>query len=155
MRGRREIPSVKSFDRTGNVFIFGTFSKIFCPGYRIGWVAGDREAIKKYRPSQAGGGICSCNTLAQREIMKWLELFDLESHIEKIRAVYKKRRDVMVSVMEKEFPEAVNVYKAAGRSLFAWAELPAHIDAQRAADKKASNGTLPSSPAGRFSQRRP
>ena len=42
------IPSVKSFDRNGNVFLLGTFSKIFCPGYRIGWIAGDKEAIKKY-----------------------------------------------------------------------------------------------------------
>jgi 2-aminoadipate transaminase len=122
------IPSVKSFDRTGNVFLFGTFSKIFCPGYRIGWVAGDQEVIKKYVLVKQGADLQS-NTLAQREIMKWLELYDLERHIEKIRAVYKRRRDVMVSVMEQAFPAGVTFTRPQG-GLFAWAELPSHIDAR-------------------------
>jgi 2-aminoadipate transaminase len=122
------ITSVKSFDRSGCVFIFGTFSKIFCPGYRVGWVAGDKEAIKKYVLVKQGADL-QCNTLAQREIMKWLELYDLEQHIEKIRAVYKKRRDIAVSVMEKEFPKSVAFTKPQG-GLFAWAVLPEHIDAR-------------------------
>jgi 2-aminoadipate transaminase len=122
------IPSVKSFDRTGHVFIVGTFSKIFCPGYRIGWIAGDKEAIKKYVLVKQGADL-QCNTLAQREIMKWLELFDLERHIEKIRAVYKRRRDTMLSVMEREFPESVTFTRPQG-GLFAWVRLPEHIDAR-------------------------
>ena len=42
------LPSVKSFDKEGNVLCTGTFSKIFCPGYRIGWIAGEKEVIRKY-----------------------------------------------------------------------------------------------------------
>ncbi|NLT14003.1 MAG: PLP-dependent aminotransferase family protein, partial [Clostridiales bacterium] len=122
------IPSVKSFDRNGNVFLLGTFSKIFCPGYRIGWIAGDKEAIKKYVLVKQGADL-QCNTLSQREIMKWLELCDLEQHIKKIRAVYKRRRDVMVSAIEKEFPDSVTFTRPQG-GLFAWAELPADIDAR-------------------------
>ena len=42
------LPSVKSFDTTGNVPCTGRFSKIFCPGFRIGWIAGDKDIIRKY-----------------------------------------------------------------------------------------------------------
>ncbi len=123
------IPSVKSFDRSGSVFIFGTFSKIFCPGYRVGWVAGDKEAIKKYVLVKQGADL-QCNTLAQREIMKWLELYNIDRHIEKIRTVYKRRRDIAISVMEKEFPNGVTFTRPQG-GLFTWAELPRHMDARQ------------------------
>jgi 2-aminoadipate transaminase len=33
------LPSVKSLDNTGCTVYLGTFSKILCPGFRIGWVA--------------------------------------------------------------------------------------------------------------------
>ena len=42
------MPSVKSFDTTGNVPCTGRFPKIFCPGFRIGWIAGDKNVIRKY-----------------------------------------------------------------------------------------------------------
>lgn len=42
------LPSIKSFDKSGHVLCLGTFSKIFCPGYRIGWIAGEKEIIQKY-----------------------------------------------------------------------------------------------------------
>jgi 2-aminoadipate transaminase len=123
------IPSVKSFDRTGCVFICGTFSKIFCPGYRVGWIAGDREAIKKYVLVKQGADL-QCNTLAQREIMRYLELFDIDAHIEKLRAVYRRRRDIAVSTIEAAFPDAVDFTRPKG-GLFNWAALPAHIDTRR------------------------
>ena len=34
------LPSIKSFDEAGNILCTGSFSKIFCPGFRIGWIAG-------------------------------------------------------------------------------------------------------------------
>jgi 2-aminoadipate transaminase len=33
------LPSLKTFDDDGYVVSLGTFSKIFCPGLRIGWLA--------------------------------------------------------------------------------------------------------------------
>ena len=32
------LPSLKSMDKKGLVIFLGTFSKILCPGYRLGWV---------------------------------------------------------------------------------------------------------------------
>ncbi len=123
------LPSVKSFDASGRVFLLGTFSKIFCPGYRIGWIAGDREVIKKYVLVKQGTDL-QCNTLAQREIMRYLELFDIDAHIEIIKSAYRRRRDVAMRTMAREFPDEVSYTRPQG-GLFAWATLPKHIDARK------------------------
>lgn len=122
------LPSVKSFDQAGRVFILGTFSKILSPGYRIGWVAGEKEAIKKYIVAKQGADL-QCNTLAQREISKYLELYDIDQHIEEIRKVYKNRRDAIIQAMEAEFPKSVAFTRPQG-GLFTWVELPESINAR-------------------------
>lgn len=122
------LPGVKSFDRDNCVICTGTFSKIFCPGYRIAWVAGDREIIRKYVMAKQGTDL-QCNTLAQLEIAKYLELYDIDAHIATIREVYRRRRDLMVGGMVAEFPEGVAFTRPSG-GLFAWVELPAHINAR-------------------------
>lgn len=122
------LPSVKSFDCTGNILCTGTFSKIFCPGYRIGWVAGEKEIIRQFVLVKQGTDL-QCNTIAQMEIAKYLELYDIDAHIEKIRAVYKKRRDLFVQTMQKTFPDSVSFTIPSG-GLFAWVELPEDMNAR-------------------------
>ena len=127
------LPSVKSFDTTGNIFCTGTFSKIFCPGYRIGWIAGDKDIIRKYVLVKQGTDL-QCNTIAQMEISKYLELYNIDTHIEKIREVYRKRRDLAVQTMENTFPDNV-VFTRPNGGLFAWVELPIYINARKVLEK--------------------
>ncbi len=122
------LPSVKSFDLTGNILCTGTFSKIFCPGYRIGWVAGDKELIRKFVLVKQGTDL-QCNTIAQMEVFKYLELFDIDKHIEKIRTTYKIRRDLTMQTMEAVFPAEVSFTRPEG-GLFAWVELPSYMNAR-------------------------
>lgn len=122
------LPSLKSFDSKGYVISLGSFSKTFCPGYRIGWIAGDQRVIEKYVLVKQGADL-QCNTIAQMEIAKYLELYDIDAHIAKIREVYKLRRDLTVKTMEEEFPENVTFTRPQG-GLFAWVELPAHVNAR-------------------------
>ena len=123
-----DLPSVKSFDQIGCVLCLGTFSKTFCPGYRIGWVAGDKRIIDKYIVVKQGTDL-QCNTLAQMEIAKYLELYDIDEHIAKIREVYRRRRDLTVQTMGEEFPEGVTFTRPQG-GLFAWVELPVGVNAR-------------------------
>ncbi len=122
------LPSMKAFDTEGCVLCLGTFSKTFCPGYRIGWIAGEKSVIEKYILVKQGADL-QCNTLAQREIAKYLELYHIDEHIARIRAVYKKRRDAAVKTMKETFPEEVAFTEPNG-GLFAWVELPAYINAR-------------------------
>lgn len=122
------LPSVKSFDKTGYIFYLGTFSKIFCPGYRIGWVAGDKNAISKFVLTKQCTDL-QCSTIAQRVISKYLERYNLDEHIEKIRNVYRNRRNVAIQTMESLFPEGVEFSRPQG-GLFTWVTLPAHMSAR-------------------------
>lgn len=121
------LPSVKYFDKDGYILCTGSFSKIFCPGFRIGWIAGDKEIIKKYVLVKQGADL-QCNTLAQMEIAKYLELYDIDKHIEKIIETYRSRRNIAVNTMKKSFPKEINFTIPQG-GLFSWIELPVYINA--------------------------
>lgn len=128
-----DLPSVKSFDKTGNVLCTGTFSKIFCPGFRIGWIAGDKELIRKYVLVKQGVDL-QCNTIAQMTIAEYLDKNDIDTHISKIRKLYNHRKTLAVECMAKYFPKSVKYTNPDG-GLFAWVELPEHISARVVLDK--------------------
>lgn len=122
------LPSVKSFDTVGNILCTGSFSKIFCPGFRIGWIAGDKDIIRKYVLVKQSMDL-QCNTIAQMTIAEYLKRYDIDKHIGKIVAVYKRRRDIALECMERYFPDTVKFTRPEG-GLFTWVELPEGISAR-------------------------
>lgn len=122
------LPSIKSMDTEGRVIFLGTFSKTFCPGLRIGWVCASPEVLNKYILIKQGADLQS-NSMSQRELNAFLEDYDLDKHIEKIKALYKGRRDLMLDTMKEHFPEEVKYTHPEG-GLFTWAVLPEHINAR-------------------------
>ena len=127
------LPSVKSFDEAGNVLCTGSFSKIFCPGVRIGWMAGDKEIVRKYVLVKQGTDL-QCNTIAQMTIAEYLKRYDIDKHIAKIIEVYRKRRDIAMECMERYFPDTVKFTHPEG-GLFTWIELPEGIPAREILEK--------------------
>lgn len=122
-------PSIKSFDKDGYVIFLGTFSKIFCPGLRIGWVCAEPEIIQKYVIVKQGADL-QCSTIAQRETALFMKTYDLNEHIFKIKSIYKKRRDTMLDSIERYFPKEAKYTKPKG-GLFTWVELLEHLDAAK------------------------
>lgn len=122
------LPSIKSFDTEGRVVFLGTFSKTFCPGLRIGWVFADKELVQKYILVKQGADLQS-NSMAQREIDKFLEQYDLDAHVEKIKNVYRRRRDIMINTIKEHFPVSVKYTYPTG-GLFTWVELPKQLNAR-------------------------
>ena len=121
------IPSIKSMDTKGLVIHLGTFSKIFCPGYRLGWVVANPEILSKYITVKQGADLQS-STISQREVNRYMEMYSLDEHVEKIKALYKKRKNLMVQTMKEEFPQTVKFTNPQG-GLFTWLELPEGVDA--------------------------
>lgn len=126
-------PSIKHFDTKGNVIFLGTFSKTFCPGLRIGWVCAHKDVLHKYIMVKQGADL-QTSTIAQMQVAKFLEKYDLDEHIEKIKKVYKKRRDLMLKTMEEELPDGIEFTHPEG-GLFTWVVLPKHINARELALK--------------------
>lgn len=120
------LPPLKSFDTRGIVIYLGTFSKVFCPGMRIGWVAAEEGILEKYILVKQGADLHS-SSLTQRSIAMYMETHDLDADVDRLREAYKSRRDAMLSAMEAEFPGNVK-YTHPGGGLFTWVELPEGTD---------------------------
>lgn len=141
------LPSIKSMDTEGRVIFLGTFSKTFCPGLRIGWVCASDEVLNKYILVKQGADLQS-NSMSQRELNAFLDVYDLDEHIEKIKKLYKGRRDLMLETMKEHFPEEVKFTHPEG-GLFTWAVLPEHINA-RELMKKSLERNVAFVPGGSF-----
>jgi len=122
------LPALKTFDTKGLIIFFSTFSKIFCPGLRIGWIVADKKFLEKYVLVKQGTDLHT-STMSQREISKYIERYDLDANVEKIIQVYKGRRDIMLATMKREFPVSVKYTHPQG-GLFLWVELPLYIKAR-------------------------
>lgn len=131
------LPSLKSMDEKGLVVFLGSFSKIFCPGYRIGWVSASPEILTKFIFVKQGADL-QASTISQREVSKFIDVYDLDAHVEKIKQVYVKRRDLMLKTMEETFPEGLEYTYPEG-GLFTWVELPSHLDAKEIMEKCLEN----------------
>ena len=127
------LPSLKSLDTKGLVIYLGTFSKIFCPGYRLGWTCAAPKILEKFNICKQGADL-QASTIGQMEVNKFMDMYDLDEHVNKIKACYVKRRDVMLKAMEEEFPEGVEFTRPQG-GLFTWVTLPENIDAGEMAKK--------------------
>lgn len=122
-------PSLKSLDKEGLVIFLGSFSKIFCPGLRIGWIAAAEKLLQKFIMIKQGSDL-QASTRSQMEVSKYLEMYDIEENISKIKKVYSKRRDVMIKAMEDEFPKEVIFTRPSG-GLFTWVTLPRNMNARK------------------------
>jgi len=126
-------PAIKHYDTEGRVIFLGTFSKIFCPGLRLGWVCAEEEVLNKFVLAKQGSDLQS-STISQMQVAKFLEEYDIEAHIEKLKKVYKKRRDLMINTMKEEFPEEIKFTNPEG-GLFTWVVLPEYMNARDLAVK--------------------
>lgn len=120
------LPPLKSLDTESFVIYLGTFSKVFCPGMRIGWVAADERILEKYVLVKQGADLHSAG-FTQRIISMYMDLYELDDDISKIRKVYKKRRDAMLDAISVEFPAGTKFTHPQG-GLFTWIELDENIN---------------------------
>ena len=123
------LPTVASLDSSGLVIFFGTFSKILSPGLRLGWVAAEPEILRRYILVKQGVDLHT-SSLTQLLAARFMLDCDLEGHIERLRRVYRGRRDAMLAALAADLPPGVRVTRPAG-GLFLWLELPEGIDARK------------------------
>lgn len=121
-------PAIKHYDTEGRVIFLGTFSKIFSPGLRVGWIAADEEVLRKFILIKQGADLQS-PTINQIAVAKFLDHYDIEAYIDRIKKVYKRRKDLMLNTIREEFPEGIKVTDPDG-GLFTWLVLPPHINAR-------------------------
>jgi 2-aminoadipate transaminase len=123
------VPSLKAMDTAGIVLSISTFSKILFPGLRLGWMVAPRQVIRRFALSKQTDDLHS-NTLGQWAIERMMTEGHLESHLVKIRGVYRRQRDVMARALEAGGIEGMRWQFPRGGFYF-WCELPRNVDRAR------------------------
>jgi len=134
------LPPLKVLEPAADIVFLGTFSKIFCPGMRIGWLTGPAHLFEKYVLLKQGVDLHT-STLSQRLLAGYLERYDIEASIVRMRALYRSRRDAMLGAIDEEFPTGVSHTRPRG-GLFLWVELPAAINARELLVECAARGVV-------------
>lgn len=129
------VPSLKALDSTGIVFHLGTFSKLVAPGLRIGWVAAEAPLIARLIQLKSDGG---SSPLVQRIIYEFARSDSFPAHVERVRALYRERRDAMVEAVRRELPGAALHVPEGG--YYVWVTLPPHVDGDGFAARAAAAG---------------
>lgn len=120
-------PMLLSMSRERVLSLF-TFSKILCPGFRLGWVAGPAELIYKLVTAKQAVDLCS-PPFIQLIVGEFLSRGLLAPHVEKIRRVYREKRDFMLSKLSEYMPKIEGLQWTHPRGgLFLWLTLPEDMD---------------------------
>jgi len=122
------IPPLKSLEGNDWVVFLGTFSKVFCPGLRLGWLSAAPELFQKYVFVKQAADLHT-STLGQMQLAGYLEAYGLDRNIKGVINLYRKRRDVMLRTMEAEFPEGITWTRPEG-GMFLWVTLPEPLNAR-------------------------
>ena len=113
-------------DNSGHVIMLGTFSKIFCPGFRIGWVAGHPDVLDKIVVGKQATDLCT-PPFTQRIAARYMEKGLLDPKIEEIRQMYSVKQKGFLKALDEYMPEEITYTRPQG-GLFMMASAPEHID---------------------------
>jgi len=113
-------------DGTQQVVLLGTFSKIFCPGFRIGWVMGHPDVLDKVVIGKQATDLCT-PPFTQRIAARYMERGYLDPKIAEICNMYKSKQKVMLESLEEFMPKEFTWTKPQG-GLFLMATGPEWID---------------------------
>ena len=122
------IPSLYTMDIEGRVLLMKTFSKIFCPGFRLGWVVGPKPVIEKMVIAKQGTDLC---TAAFVSMVAAFLLKDghVDRQIEISKQLYRRKAAVMLDALETLMPREEGIWwsKPDG-GMFLWLRLPEYMD---------------------------
>ncbi|MCK4694236.1 MAG: PLP-dependent aminotransferase family protein [Candidatus Cloacimonetes bacterium] len=130
--------SLYALDNTGHVINLGTFSKIFVPGFRIGWVIAHPDIIDKFVMAKQGTDLCT-SPFVQKISAKYIEKGYFGTNLKKTIKIYKEKKEVMIKAFEEYMPQGVTWTNPEG-GLFLFVTLPEYMNAdelfQKAIKKK-------------------
>lgn len=119
--GQEYRQSFLSLDTTGRVLRFDTFSKIFSPGMRIGYITGPNELLRTIELNLQCSSL-HCSSLSQAVVYNIMEQWGQEKalqELEKIKQFYLVRRDYMLRVAEKHLKDLADWSVPKG-GMFLW-----------------------------------
>ena len=121
-----DIPTMYSID-PDIVIHLGSFSKIFAPGFRLGWAIAHPEILDKIYVCKQSLDLCP-PVFDQYVAAEFLRSGSLDANLSKSIELYKGKRDLLLSLLEKHMPQDVHWTHPQG-GLFLFLTMPGDFDA--------------------------
>ena len=120
------IPTMYSLD-PDRVIHLGSFSKIFAPGFRLGWAIAHPEILDKIYVCKQSLDLCP-PIFDQYVAAEFLKSGRLDANLAKSIELYKGKRDLLLDLLEKHMPEGISWTHPEG-GLFLFLTMPEGFDA--------------------------
>ena len=120
------IPTMYSLD-PDRVIHLGSFSKIFAPGFRLGWAIAHPEILDKIYVCKQSLDLCP-PIFDQYVAAEFLKSGRLDANHTKSIELYKGKRDLLLDLLEKHMPEGISWTHPEG-GLFLFLTMPEGFDA--------------------------
>ena len=122
------VPTMYSLD-PDRVIHLGSFSKIFAPGFRLGWALAHPDILDKIYVCKQSLDLCP-PIFDQYVAAEFLRSGRLDANLSKTIALYRSKRDLLLSLLEEHMPENVCWTRPEG-GLFLFLTMPEGFDAVR------------------------
>ena len=121
-----------------HVIHLGSFSKIFAPGFRLGWAIAHPDILDKIYVCKQSLDLCP-PIFDQYVAAEFLSSGRLDLNLKKSIDLYKGKRDLLLSLLEEHMPEGVTWTHPEG-GLFLFLTMPEGFDAVKFYDKALDAG---------------
>ena len=121
-----DVPTMYSID-PDRVIHLGSFSKIFAPGFRLGWAIANPEILDKIYVCKQSLDLCP-PIFDQYVAAEFLSSGRLDENLKKSIELYKGKRDLLLGLLELHMPEGVTWTHPEG-GLFLFLTMPEGFDA--------------------------
>jgi 2-aminoadipate transaminase len=122
------LPTLKSL-APDQVILTSTFSKIFAPGVRLGWIAADAELVDHLGLCKVGTDSCS-STIGQRLVHTYGSQGGIEAQVMSSITLYRRKRDLLLQALDREMPKDVSWTSPQG-GFYVWLSLPENADSEK------------------------
>jgi 2-aminoadipate transaminase len=123
----QSVPPIYALDKENQVMMLGTFSKLLCPGLRLGWLMAPTEWMDRMVVAKQAMDLNS-PSFTQLIAAEYIKRGLLKEQIKGICLLYKKKRQLMLDALQKYMPKGVTWTKPEG-GLFLWVRLPKKMSA--------------------------
>lgn len=120
------VPTIYSL-APDHVIHLGSFSKIFAPGFRLGWAIAHPDILDRIYVCKQSLDLCP-PIFDQYVAAEFLTSGRLDENLKKSIALYKGKRDLLLSLLEEYMPENVTWTRPEG-GLFLFLTMPEGFDA--------------------------
>jgi DNA-binding transcriptional MocR family regulator len=124
--GPRTPKLAKTFDRSGNVLLCGSLSKVLAPGFRIGWIHAGRYQAELERLKFINS--VAAASLPQLVAAEYLESGGFDRYLVRLRIAFAEQVRMVSQAVAKYFPEGTRITRP-GAGYLLWVEMPKKIDA--------------------------